>query len=56
MWIDGNDIIGEDEKFYKILSDSSSVLESLHMADAKLTSTAAVHLFVQKQAKRAMDH
>jgi len=45
LWIDGNDIIGEDEKFYKMLSDSSSMLESLHMADAKLTSTATIQLF-----------
>ena len=45
LWIDGNDIIGEDEKFYKMVSDSSSMLESLHIADAKLSSTAANHLF-----------
>ena len=45
LWIDSNDIIGEDENIYNMLSDSSSVLESLHLADVKLSSTAAVYLF-----------
>jgi len=35
-------IVGEDENFCKMLSDPSSVLEQLHMVDAKLTSWATI--------------
>jgi len=45
LWIDGNDLVGEDKSFYKILSGPSSVLEQLHLAEVNLSSSAAIHLF-----------
>ena len=45
LWIDSNDIIGEDDSFYTMLSNDSSVLETLHIADAKISSKGAIKLF-----------
>ena len=45
LWIDGNKIVGEDDDFYKMVSDPSSTLKVLHMADAKLSSKGAIKLF-----------
>ena len=43
--ISDNDTVGEDERFYCILSDPSSVLEELDMFSTKLSSDAAIKLF-----------
>ena len=43
--IDGNNTIGEDRQLYTMLSNPSSVLESLDMYDTQLSSTAATNLF-----------
>ena len=42
--IDGNNMIGENEQLYRMLTDSSTMLEELHMADIKL-SRGALNLF-----------
>ena len=43
--IHANNTVGEDERLYSIISDSSSVLEELYMSDTKLSSNAAIKLF-----------
>ena len=43
--ISGNYTIGEDQQFYSMLSNPSTVLEQLDMWDTQLSSTAATHLF-----------
>jgi len=45
LWIDGNEIVGKDEKFYGMLSDPSSELELLHMSDTKISPDGAIKLF-----------
>ena len=45
LWIDGNDIIGENEQLYSILSNPSTMLEVLYMYNTKLSSRAAIALF-----------
>ena len=45
LWIDGNKVVGEDDGFHTMFSDPTSVLEMLHMADAKLSASGAVKLF-----------
>ena len=43
--IDDNKTIGEDERLFFIVSDSSSMLEELYMYSTKLSSIAAIKLF-----------
>ena len=43
--ITGNYTIGENEQLYSILSNSSTMLEELHMQITKLSSRAAIALF-----------
>ena len=43
--IAGNHTIGEDQQLYSMLSNSSSVLETLYMYDTQLSSRAATDLF-----------
>ena len=43
--ISGNNTVGEDERLYSIISDSSSMLGELHMYSTKLSSNAAIKLF-----------
>ena len=43
---DGNKRVGEDERLYTIISDPSSILEMLHMSNTKLSSNAAIKLFI----------
>ena len=45
LWLDSNYIIGEDEQLYSILTNPSTMLETLSMANTKLSSTAAITLF-----------
>ena len=46
LWIGGNDInICESEKFISIISDPSSTLEGLSIANTKLSSLGAINLF-----------
>ena len=45
LWIDGNKFVGEDDGFHSMFSDPTSVLEMLHMADAKLSASEAINLF-----------
>ena len=45
LWINGNKTIGEDQQFYTMLSNPSSVLEILNMMGTQLSSTAATDLF-----------
>ena len=45
LWISGNYTIGEDEKLYSMLSNSSTMLEELYMWRTKLSSRAAIALF-----------
>ena len=45
LWLDGNYTIGEDEQLYSILTNPSTVLETLNMAFTQLSSTAAIRLF-----------
>ena len=40
-----NYTIGEDQQLYSMLSNSSTVLETLNIHDTQLSSTAATHLF-----------
>lgn len=42
--IDSNNMIGENDQLYYMLTDSSTMLEELHMADTKL-SRGALNLF-----------
>ena len=43
--INGNHTIGEDEQLYSMLSNPSTMLESLYMYDTQLSSRAAIALF-----------
>ena len=43
--INGNDIIGEDEQLYSMLSSPSTMLEGLDMYNTQLSSRAAIALF-----------
>ena len=45
LLIDGNYTIGEDEQLYSILTNPSTMLETLNMADTALSSRAAIALF-----------
>ena len=45
LWIDSNDIVGEDDGFHTMFSDPSSRLTFLHMADAQLSTKGAIKLF-----------
>ena len=45
LWINGNRTIGEDQQLYSMLTNSSSVLETLKMGDTQLSSRAATDLF-----------
>ncbi|XP_065892676.1 protein NLRC3-like isoform X2 [Dysidea avara] len=45
LWIDSNEIVGEDENFYGMLIDPSSKIERLHMSDTKISSAGAIKLF-----------
>ena len=45
LWIDGNRTIGEDEQLYSILTNPSTMLETLDMCDTALSSRAAIALF-----------
>ena len=45
LFIGDNKIVGEDERLYSIISNSSSMLEMLHMNATMLTSNAAIKLF-----------
>ena len=45
LWLDGNYIIGEDQRLYYILTNPSTMLETLIMADSHLSSTAVITLF-----------
>ena len=45
LYISGNNTVGEDERLYSIISDSSSMLEVLLMHYTKLSSNAAIKLF-----------
>ena len=44
--IDGNKIVGEDERLYSIISDPSSTLEGLSIIKAGLSSNAATKLLI----------
>ena len=43
--INDNKTIGEDDRLFSIISDSSSMLEKLYMYSTKLSSRAAIKLF-----------
>ena len=43
--VNDNDTIGEDQQFYSMLTNSSSILEKLYMSYTKLSSTASTALF-----------
>ena len=45
LHISHNNIVGEDERLYSIISDPSSVLEVLYMGYTMLSSNAAIKLF-----------
>ena len=45
LWLQGNHTIGEDEQLYSILTNPSTMLESLDMHDTQLSSRAAITLF-----------
>ena len=45
LCISGNKTVGEDERFYAIISDPSSMLEELNMNFNKISSNAAIKLF-----------
>ena len=45
LWLNDNYTIGEDEQLYYILTNPSTMLESLHMDNTQLSSTAAITLF-----------
>ena len=45
LWIDGNYTIGEDQQLYSMLTNPSSVLETLTMWFTQLSSRAATDLF-----------
>ena len=43
--IGGNNIVGEDDRLYRILTDHSSMVEELYMWSTTLSSSAAIKLF-----------
>ena len=45
LWLTGNYTIGEDEQLYSILTNPSTMLETLYMHNTQLSSTAAITLF-----------
>ena len=45
LWLQGNHTIGEDEQLYSILTNPSSMLETLIMDNTQLLSKAAITLF-----------
>ena len=45
LWINDNYTIGEDERLYSILTDPSTMLETLYMYNTHLSSRAATALF-----------
>ena len=45
LWLDVNYTIGEDEQLYSILTNPSTMLETLLMYNTQLSSTAAITLF-----------
>ena len=45
LWINGNHTIGEDEQLYSILTNPSTMLETLDMDSTALSSRAAIALF-----------
>ena len=45
LWLQGNHTIGEDEQLYSILTNPSTMLETLIIANTQLSSTAAITLF-----------
>ena len=45
LWLSGNYTIGEDEQLYSIMTNPSTMLETLIMANTQLSSTAAITLF-----------
>ena len=45
LYIDNNNIVGEDERLYSIISDPSSMIEVLFMNYTNLSSNAAIKLF-----------
>lgn len=45
LCINGNYTIGEDEAFYSMLTDPSTMLEELYMYHTNLSSKGAIHLF-----------
>ena len=45
LWLNGNYTIGEDEQLYSILTNPSTMLETLGMDKTQLSSTAAITLF-----------
>ena len=61
LWINNNKTIGEDQQLYTMLSNPSSVLETLVMMDTQLSSIAATDLFTSlrnnhKLKKLNIDH
>ena len=45
LWLYGNYTIGEDKQLYSILTNPSTMLETLDMTNTQLSSTAAITLF-----------
>ena len=45
LWLSGNYTIGEDEQLYSILTNTSTMLQSLIMQNTQLSSRAAIILF-----------
>ena len=43
--ISGNKTVGEDERLYSLISDSSSIVEKLYMYSTRLSSAGAIKLF-----------
>jgi len=52
--ISGNNTIGEDEQLYSMLTNSSTMLETLYMSATNLSSTAAITLFTALQANNKL--
>ena len=45
LWLNGNYTIGEDEQLYSILTNPSTMLEKLFVANTQLSSTPTITLF-----------
>ena len=45
LYISGNNIDGEDDRLYRIITDQSSMVEVLYMSDNNLSSNGAIKLF-----------